>query len=704
MILSNIKKIYGSKTILENINYAFLSSGLYLVVGRSGVGKTTLLNIISGLDNVYQGSVLTSEKAFYFKSEFLINNFTVKENIEFIKDITKGFEFKKDNYGISELYNKRVDTLSGGERQRVCFYISLCSGCKIILLDEPTANLDYENKRKIASILKKESKSKLIIVVTHEKELFDNYILLEINDGKIINQNTFKYDNNSKINHEGEKVDLSKWGFMLIKKNLIYLFIFIISLFSLTVFVDSFKSELNEIKEAFNNSYTDGYLFYKENDSNIDDDIFYKDVVVPLASEIQQYGSSVYSVDMYDHKVFLDSYYYGNGFLFSNIYEADNLKENEVIVSLNIQKICLNNEMEVCNKERIIESLKGETLKYASKNEYCYKIKDIIDGDDAIYFSNSDDVKKEILNEYSSYDKRYYFLIKKSKEEEFKRKVNNIESLLKYDFIEYYFDNYYIYYSVMKSENKYFAYQELKENDLVGCSEYGVSCNAFSFSVINSLYYINNFDVKGKAKFEKSNIVGDNEVIISSYLSKVSNSKKGEHIKLTYYIDDKVYIDELTVVEIVENDDIVIYKEASYSYELIYKLTGNINRVRYAYGEEAEFSYRSLIYSDLISETKEILGSFMMIANLVIYFIYVGSVALVFAIEYKRNSKYKKMFLLLKINSVRGGDILFYIFYCIYPLCFPLLIFVNSYFAYFYFSIMLVFFLASKRKIQVSLD
>ncbi|MBR3890999.1 MAG: ATP-binding cassette domain-containing protein [Bacilli bacterium] len=704
MILNNIKKVYGNKSILENINYTFSSSGLYLVVGKSGVGKTTLLNIISGLDNDYNGQVLSRKKIFYFKSEFLISNFTVKENIEFIKDITKGFKLKKDNYGINELHRKRIDTLSGGEKQRVCFYISLCSCSKIILLDEPTSNLDYENKRKIASILKKESKNKLIIVVSHEKEMFDNYTLLEINNGKIDSQSSFEINNKYIQDNSEEKVNLSKWGFILIKKNFIYLLMFIISLFSLTVFIDSFKSELKEVEDAFDNSYSEGNLFYKENDFIINDDVFYKDVVIPLASEIYRYGSSIFSSDMYNHKVFFDSYYYGNGFLFSNMYEMDNLKEDEVVVSINSQKFCFNNKMEICSKENIREAIEGKQLKYVGEEEYHYKIKDIIEGDDGVYFSNPSGVKEKISKEYKEYKSRYYFVIENNKKEDYKRKIINIDSLLKYDFTEYYFDDHYSYYVVEKSEYKYFGYQELNDNNFVGCSDYGVSCTAFSFSVINSLYYIDDLNVKGKVKFEAFSDIGDKQVIISSYLSKISGHKKGDNIKLIYYIDDRVYIDELTVIGIEENNNIVIYKEAAYSYEFLYKLTGNVNRIKYAYGVEGDFSYKNLLYSDLINETKEIIKVFMGIANWIFYLIYIASIILLFLIEYKRNIKYKKMFLLLKVNLVKGGNRLFYIFYYMYLCLFVPLLFVNSILAFIYLLLTVIFCIISKRKIQVSLD
>ena len=700
----HLKKSYGKKKIFDDFNYAFQAKHLYLLVGESGVGKTTLLNIISGVDKDYLGEIISSEEVFYYKSEYLIGEFTVKENIEFIEDIIPGFKLKKDNYGISELYEKKVNTLSGGEKQRLCFYISMCSNMKNILLDEPTAHLDYSNKKNIVKAIEKESQNKTLIVVTHEKELFNNYSLLELNGNKCDYDFAINIEITDKYVPLKQCKNLSKWGVILIKKNFMCFLIFIVSTFSLVFFLDSFKQEINIIEEAFYDSYSEGKLFYKDNDLNLNDEYFYKEVVLALASEIEYYGSSIYSKDMYEHKVYLDSYYYGNGFVFSSIYQGVNLTENEVLVGVDFQKICINNKMEYCNEMIIKESLIGKELKYIGNDIYTYKIKGVIDGEDALYFGDTLKVKNELLKEYNSYDNAYYIIINKKHHNSYMNKINNIDSLLKYDFIEYYSDENCRYYMVKKADTQYFSYLELDENDLVGCGEYGVNCNSFSFSIMNSLYYIEDVEVGGKIKFQKHDNVGEKEIIVSSSLLKMVNVEKGDMIKLKYYIDKEIYIEELKIISVIENEELVIYKDNSYSYEFLFNLTGKDHRVKYAYGDVDRYKSHGLLYSDLIKETQEIMNAFTFIVYIVIYSLYLIVISLLFFIEYKRNAKYKKLFNILKNNNIKGGNQIFYIFYIFYTLCFIFIAFISTIFSLLYLLIEIIFVFVSKRKIQVSLD
>ena len=92
--LVNVYKSYKEHTVLNDFSYCFNNNGLYLIVGRSGIGKTTLLNLISGYDNSYYGNIYKDNDVTYLRVDDLVGNFTVRENIELIKDLT--FEYKED--------------------------------------------------------------------------------------------------------------------------------------------------------------------------------------------------------------------------------------------------------------------------------------------------------------------------------------------------------------------------------------------------------------------------------------------------------------------------------------------------------------------------------------------------------------------------------------------------------------------------------
>ena len=695
--LENVRKAYNDNVVINNFNYLFDDSGLYLIVGKSGIGKSTLLNIISFRDKDYLGSVICNRDIFYLKTEDLIECFSVKENIELIQESVKDFSLKEDLYGIKDIVDKKVNKLSGGEKQRLIFYISICTNKSVILLDEPTSNLDYKNKRIIADIIKKESKNRLFIVASHERNLFDEYNLIDL---------TNKFDEIKECNYINNKIfptskiKTTRWGTLLIFKNIVSLFLFFVSIFSLANFFSSFNNELDGIYTSFITTHSRGKLYYKENKNTLNDYYFYKEVILPLANEVVYYGTSVYSKDMYNHQVYLDNYYYSNGFMFSNLYVGENLKDNEVIVSVNLDKLGGYNY----NKDFIKESLIGKYLKYKGKNIYKYKIKDVIDGEDMLYFSDPQLVREELSKEFEDYENRYYLAIDNKDKEDFYYNLNHVNELLKYDFINYFSDEHNIYYLVTLSDNEYFNYNELDSNDLIACSDSGISCNAFSFANFNSLYYIDEIVVKNKIKFEKRKNIGDNEIVVSSSLLNLINKTIGDEINLKFYIDDKVFAEKLKIIDVIESEEIKIYKDSSYSYRFMNNLNGESMRVAFSYGDCNSYPSRSLINEEIISESEELIFSFINIGKCVCYIICLLTLISLFFIEYKRNIKYKKIFSFLKMLRVANRTSVFYVFFSIYYLGFVYLFFINIEFSVIYLVLSLIFVYLSKIKIQVSLD
>ncbi len=215
--LSKIKKEYvtGESKVeaLKGINIEFRKSEFVSILGQSGCGKTTLLNIIGGLDRYTSGDLIINGKStkqfkdrdwdayrnysvgFVFQSYNLIPHQTVLSNVELaltISGVSKKERRKRaikalEDVGLKEQINKKPNQLSGGQMQRVAIARALVNNPDIILADEPTGALDTKTSVQIMKILKKISKNKLIIMVTHNPELAEKYStrVVKILDGLI---------------------------------------------------------------------------------------------------------------------------------------------------------------------------------------------------------------------------------------------------------------------------------------------------------------------------------------------------------------------------------------------------------------------------------------------------------------------------------------------------------------------------------------
>lgn len=194
--VENLEKSFDNKEIIKNFNYEFLDGKITAIVGKSGCGKTTLLNILGLLDTDYKGKVLydgvliTNESQrnefirnninYLFQNYALIDNETVEQNLllalEYEK-LSKNVKKEKINEALelvdlNEFNDKKIFALSGGEQQRVALARVILKKGNIILADEPTGNLDVENTDKVMKILKKlKENGKLIIIVTHSLSL-----------------------------------------------------------------------------------------------------------------------------------------------------------------------------------------------------------------------------------------------------------------------------------------------------------------------------------------------------------------------------------------------------------------------------------------------------------------------------------------------------------------------------------------------------
>jgi len=202
--LDHLSKSYGDRVILNDLNYTFNSNFCYIIQGKSGIGKTTLLNIISGYLRADSGNVHISKNTkidYMFQEEMLFSNLSVIENltIKYYADshINKwNVEKVKTEYidvlelfKIENLLECKIYELSGGEKQRVILASMIVSKAQILLIDEPITNLDEENRVLIQKIIESCIPNRIIIVVSHiEMNIKNNVKKLILKNGELYEQ------------------------------------------------------------------------------------------------------------------------------------------------------------------------------------------------------------------------------------------------------------------------------------------------------------------------------------------------------------------------------------------------------------------------------------------------------------------------------------------------------------------------------------
>lgn len=180
LTITNLSKSFGKKEIFNSFSQNFSDTGIYSISGDSGVGKTTLLRMIAGLERDHSGEILGGgfdNVAFAFQEYRLFPTLSAIENViipngnmndEALKNTAEemllALDFKERDF-LSD-----TSELSGGMKQRISLARALISNKPIILLDEPTKELDSGIRKKLYDIIKTKSKSKLIILVSHNRE------------------------------------------------------------------------------------------------------------------------------------------------------------------------------------------------------------------------------------------------------------------------------------------------------------------------------------------------------------------------------------------------------------------------------------------------------------------------------------------------------------------------------------------------------
>lgn len=218
--LENVNKYFNRRKsneihVINNTSLELEDKGLVAFLGNSGCGKTTLLNAIGGLDKVNSGNIYVDGKniskgssnkkdnirnaniGYIFQNYNLIEDATVYENVALVlrmigiknkEEIEKRVMYILKRVGIERYKNRPAKMLSGGERQRVGIARAIVKNPKIVIADEPTGNLDSKNTIEIMNIIKAISRERLVILVTHEKEIAEFYAsrIVRIVDGRVV--------------------------------------------------------------------------------------------------------------------------------------------------------------------------------------------------------------------------------------------------------------------------------------------------------------------------------------------------------------------------------------------------------------------------------------------------------------------------------------------------------------------------------------
>jgi len=173
--VTDLKKSYGEKLIFDGLNLEFQEHAVNCVMGRSGCGKTTLINIIMGIDKDFKGTIegVPDHMGVVFQENRLCEDFSVMSNIKLVceKNIS-GEEIIKnlDLVGLGDNIHTPVKELSGGMKRRVALVRAVLSKGELLILDEPFKGLDDDTREDVTKYLLEGKNKRTVIMVTHDPE------------------------------------------------------------------------------------------------------------------------------------------------------------------------------------------------------------------------------------------------------------------------------------------------------------------------------------------------------------------------------------------------------------------------------------------------------------------------------------------------------------------------------------------------------
>ena len=282
--LRDLVKVYKAKggaevRALDGVSIRFEEKGMVFLLGKSGSGKSTLLNLCGGLDAPDAGEIIIKGRSskdftqsdfdsyrntflgFVFQDYNILEEFTVEENIALALELQGKNKNKEQVEAILEqvdlagLAKRKPNTLSGGQRQRIAIARALVKDPEIIMADEPTGALDSTTGKQVFDTLKKLSREKLVIVVSHDREFAETYAdrIIELKDGKIISDMTKSKvdteDAGKNVRFVGNDTISIKSGTQLTADDLTRINAFLSSV-SEDVIITSGKQEIEDFRKA----------------------------------------------------------------------------------------------------------------------------------------------------------------------------------------------------------------------------------------------------------------------------------------------------------------------------------------------------------------------------------------------------------------------------------------------------------------------
>lgn len=297
--IKKLTKKYKNNVILSDLNLEIRECGITTIIGPSGCGKTTLLNIISGLDNDFFGEVTVGENnlkklsnddlcnlrtkniAYLHQFPKLLDNFRVKDFLE-LTNYSAKYQDKNaqkilfKSMDIIKCLKTEIKNLSGGEKQRVAICKAILNDYDIYIFDEPTGNLDDENSKIIMDIIKKLSLNKIVVLVTHDKNICNEYSdsIFDLEEKKFLRKIKTKIYRPEK---EKERIKfkltkLFKYTFLIFKskrwRNLFSIISITLSFVSATLIFSLSESVNSCIKSSFGQYFSKNDILIREKKAN----------------------------------------------------------------------------------------------------------------------------------------------------------------------------------------------------------------------------------------------------------------------------------------------------------------------------------------------------------------------------------------------------------------------------------------------------
>ena len=269
MKITNLSKTYHNKSgdvlALDSVDLNVESNGMTFILGPSGSGKSTLLAIIAGRIRDYSGEVVLDGSLYYLTQEIeLIPYFSIVQNLSLISNDKDKIRDLIKKYNLEEVKNKKVRYLSLGQKKRVQFIKIELLNPDIILCDEVTAALDFDNATIVMNTLKDLSKDRIVIFVTHDLNLAHDYAdcIIKIESAKIIDDQIIHNTSTHTLNISQKKISFSYYLRYLFYKltsrplhNLVSLLLIILSFFIIYTSINLFSHTLGQ------NEYLDSFRF-----------------------------------------------------------------------------------------------------------------------------------------------------------------------------------------------------------------------------------------------------------------------------------------------------------------------------------------------------------------------------------------------------------------------------------------------------------